>query len=109
MKSTFFIFSLFLIILGCDNSNTDVSNEQLSDTVRMEKPETLGMDQDSLNAQVQQQGISELDKEASKLIDEAKSAIKSIYEALEAIRKGDKDSVIIALESLTGKLEILLA
>ena len=75
----------------------------------MEKSNELGMDMDSLNAEVQSKSIREINKRKVKLIEEGVSAIDLTYKALVAIEDGNKDKAIDFIERGVGKLEVLLA
>lgn len=97
------------IIAGCNSKNETTENTQVSDEVRMEKPNELGMDEDSLNAEVQSKSIAEINEREIKLIEEGVSAIDITYQALAAIEGGNKDKAIELIEKGVGKLEVLLA
>ncbi|MFA5301381.1 MAG: YfdX family protein [Bacteroidales bacterium] len=109
-RNTFLIALLAIgIIAGCNSKNENTETTQVSDEVRMEKPNELGMDEDSLNAEVQSKSMAEINEREIKLIEEGVSAIDITYQALAAIEGGNKDKAIELIEKGVGKLEVLLA
>lgn len=97
------------IIAGCNSKNEKNVTSQASEEVRMEKPDELGMSQDSLAGKVNKEAINSIESEKSELVEEAVSSYESVSEALSAIELGDKKKANTALEKAVGKLEILLA
>jgi len=109
-RNTFLIALLAIgIIAGCNSKKENTEATQVSDEVRMEKPNELGMNKDSLNAEVQSKSIGEISKRKVQLIEEGVSAIDITHQALSAIEEGNKDKAIELIEKGVGKLEVLLA
>ncbi len=77
--------------------------------VRMQLPDSLGMSRDTLRSRVAELSRKEVAAEKSELVDEAMAAIADTRKALEAIAKEDKEEALRQLESVIGKLEVLLA
>ena len=104
------------LILGfsfmrCGDSVSQTVSETANtknETVKMEQPKDLGMSEDSLKTKVQQKGMDALAAKKSALQSEALQTLELTTTALKALRKKDKKAAIEALESATGKLEILL-
>ncbi|RLD59513.1 MAG: hypothetical protein DRJ01_11205 [Bacteroidetes bacterium] len=97
------------IVDGCNSKTEKNKITQAREEVNMEKSNELGMDMDSLNAEVQSKSIREINKRKVKLIEEGVSAIDLTYKALVAIEDGNKDKAIDLIERGVGKLEVLLA
>ena len=105
-----FSFLLMSTLIACQAQQQEsASSESTQTTPRAEKPIELGMEQDSLDAQVQQRGVDKVEEETAKLVEEAASAIEATYEAVAALSRDKKDSALMAIERATGKLEVLLA
>ena len=97
------------IIAGCNSKTEKTETIQANEEVSMEKPNELGMETDSLNAEVQSKSIGEISERKVKLIEEGVSSIDITYQALAAIEGGNKDKAIELIEKGVGKLEVLLA
>ena len=98
------------IIAGCDSKTEKTEPTQATSAeVSMEKPNELGMDTDSLNAEVQSKSIGEISERKVKLIEEGISSIDITHQALAAIEGGNKDKAIELIKKGVGKLEVLLA
>lgn len=97
-------------IVGCSDQNkSKEDNTSQSEEVRMEKPEALGMSADSLQDQVQQEAIDAVESSKVDLVVEAAEALEQVNIALAELALEDKEEALKALESATGKFEILLA
>ncbi len=99
---------VIVIIAGCNSKNEENETSQASRDVRMEKPDELGMSQDSLSGKVNEKAINSIESKKSELVEEAVSSYESVNEALSAIELGNKNKAIAALEKAVGKLEVLL-
>lgn len=92
-----------------DQNQSKEDNTSQSEEVRMEKPEELGMSADSLQEQVQQEAIDAVESSKVELVEEAVEALEQVNISLAALAKENKDEALKALETATGKFEILLA
>lgn len=98
------------IIAGCsDLKNDSETKSDNQEHVRMEKPDELGMNADTLSDQVQQQAVDQVAGLNEELVSEASEALDQVNIALGALVLEDTDGALEALEKATGKLEILLA
>jgi len=91
------------------NGGEHEESPAVSDEVRMELPDSLGMSADTLRSRVAALSRKEVAAEESELVDEAMAAIADTRKALEAIANEDKEEALRQLESVIGKLEVLLA
>ena len=98
-------------IVGCSDQNKSKEDniDQTEEEVRMEKPEELGMSADSLQGQVQQEAIDAVESSKDELVAEAVEALEQVNIAVAELALEDKDEALKALETATGKFEILLA
>ena len=110
IKTIAMVFGLLTIFAwtSCGQTNEKPVKENQT-SVKMDKPDELGMSQKTYDEAVQKKGIEAVEKEKSALLAEASDAIGETYDALAAIEKGDKKTAIKHLETATGKMEILLA
>lgn len=108
------ITAVFLaVVLGwgltaCNGGEKDQA-ATVSDEVRMQLPDSLGMSRDTLRSRVAELSRKEIAAEERELVDEAMAAVADTRKALEAIANEDKEGALRQLESVVGKLEVLLA
>ena len=53
------------ITVGCNDKNYNTETSQASEEVHMEKPDELGMSQDSLSGKVKEEAINSMESEKS--------------------------------------------
>ncbi len=91
------------------SQQADSQVDRHSEKVRMQLPDSLGMSRDTLRSRVAELSREEIAAEESELVGEAIAAIAETRKALEAIATEDKEEALRQLESVIGKLEVLLA
>lgn len=107
-KTKLYLIPLLLMgfVVGCNGQDR---GSNANEEIKMEKPDQLGMNKDSLEVQVQQQAVDAREENRSALVAEAVAAIDNVQSALSNLEKKDKEAALADLEAGTGKLEILMA
>ncbi len=105
----------FLLLSGCKSNgkaeqgpNTPQQLIGQKEHNRGSMVDTLGITRDSLMANIKRQQAKEQAKANQKLVAEAMVAIQETQHALEALDKGKKDEALKSMETVLGKLELLL-
>ncbi len=109
-----FMFT-FLLLSGCKSSGKAEQSPNNAQQLIGQKEhnrgamvDTLGITRDSLMANIKRQQAKEQAKANQKLVAEAMIAIQETQHALDALNNGKKAQAIKSMETVLGKLELLL-
>jgi hypothetical protein len=101
--SVLFILSLTIILI----SPVQAATTETSITEKVQSSSNLS--QEKLQAKVEQQKSKVEEKVEDTLVSEAQEAVQETQKAIASIEKGNKQDALKALESATGKLDLVLA